>query len=124
MTEQKYRLTVNTLKYEEPWVFDGTLEDIISQLERVHGDVPDPLLWAEKVANLHKCRECDNLTWGTLWWYWAERVHEHDAYRGYRPAPTPLTVREFAYHVLNNEMLGIKKWKHLISIEPLPGEED
>lgn len=42
MTEQKYRLTVNTLKYEDPWVFDGTLKEIVEQLERVHGDQDAP----------------------------------------------------------------------------------
>ena len=50
MTEQKYRLTVNTLKYEDPWVFDGTLKDIIEQLERVHGDQDDPLEWASEAG--------------------------------------------------------------------------
>ena len=34
MTEQKYRLTVNTPNRPEHWTFDGTLDDIISQLER------------------------------------------------------------------------------------------
>ena len=33
MTEQKYRLTVNTLKHHETLTFDGTYEDIISELE-------------------------------------------------------------------------------------------
>ena len=33
MTEQKYRLTVNTLKHHETLTFDGTYEDIISALE-------------------------------------------------------------------------------------------
>ena len=57
MTEQKYRLTVNTPKPAEHWTFDGTLDDIISQLERVHGDRPDSPVWAEEVADDTKCTE-------------------------------------------------------------------
>lgn len=42
MTEQKYRLTVNTPSRTKHWTFDGTLDDIISQLERSRGDLNDP----------------------------------------------------------------------------------
>jgi len=42
MTEQKYRLTVNTLKHHETLTFDGTYEDIISELEGTQRDLHEP----------------------------------------------------------------------------------
>lgn len=116
MTEQKYRLTVNTLKYEDPWVLDGTLKDIIEQLERVHGDQDDPLEWASEAGVALPYPEDEEYGRLPLYRYWADEPH---TYRTIVPDPTPGTVCEFAYQVLNNEMLGIKTWKHLIDIDRL-----
>ena len=44
MPEPKYRLTVNTPKYDEAWEFDGTYEDIISELEGTQRDLHEPLM--------------------------------------------------------------------------------
>ena len=60
MTEQKYRLTVDTLKYEEAWTFDGTLKEIVEQLERVHGDQNDPLEWASEAGAGSPYPDCED----------------------------------------------------------------
>ena len=124
MTEQKYRLTVNTLKRQETLTFDGTYEDIISELEGTQRDLHEPLMWAEEVAHMVTCPECEELAWANVWWYWKERVGEQEAYRAELPEPNCDSVREYAYHVLKNDMLGCKKWEHLITLHPLPEEED
>lgn len=116
MTEQKYRLTVNTLKYDEAWTFYGTLKEIVEQLERVHGDQNDPLEWASEAGAGSPYPDCEDEETIPLYRYWLDEPH---TYRTIVPKPTCGTVCEFAYHVLNNEMLGIKTWKHLINIDRL-----
>jgi hypothetical protein len=124
MPEQKYRLTVNTLKHHETLTFGGTYDDIISALEGTQRDLHEPLMWAEEVAHLVTCPECEGLVWANVWWYWKERVGEQEAYRTDRPEPNCDSIREYAYHVLKNDMLGCKKWEHLITLHPLPEEDN
>lgn len=124
MTEQKYRLTVNTLKHHETLTFDGTYEDIISELEGTQRGLHEPLMWAEEVSHLVTCPEREELTWINVWWYWKEHVGEQEAYRTERPEPNCDSIREYAYHVLKNDMLGCKKWEHLITLHPLPEEDN
>nr|DAV69131.1 MAG TPA: baseplate protein [Caudoviricetes sp.] len=124
MTEQKYRLTVDTLKHHETLTFDGTYEDIIAELEGTQRYSHEPLLWAEDVAVAVTCPDCGETNWHDMWWYWKERVGEQEAYRPERPKPTCDSIREYAYNVLKNDMLGCKKWEHLITLHPLPEEED
>lgn len=122
MTEQKYQLRVNSPNRTEPWTFDGTLDDIISQLERVRGDRNDPPLWAEEVADDTKCTECGEHFWATRWWYWEERAEKKEVFYSYRPTPDCDTVREFACHVLLETPPGSPAWFTWSTIEPLPEE--
>lgn len=102
MSEPKYRLTVNTPSRTKHWTFDGTLDDIISQLERSRGE--------------H--------FWATRWWYWEERAEKKEVFYSYRPTPDCDTVREFACHVLLETPPGSSAWFTWSDIEPLPEEDN
>lgn len=86
MTEQKYLLTVHTPLAYVFQSLDGTLDEIIEQLEQVSLVVDSPLLWAEEVETLISCVECGNISWRTGWWYWFDKAQDRRLYFKRRPS--------------------------------------
>lgn len=124
MTEQKYRLTVYTPLAYSFQSLDGTLDEIIEQLERVSLVVDSPLQWAEEVETLIRCGECGNHSWRTGWWYWFDKAQDRRFYFKRRPTPTVPSVQRFAYQILAGDIRGFKKWEDYITLHPLPEEDN
>lgn len=122
MTEQKYRLTVNTPLAFSFQSLDGTLDEIIEQLEQVSLVVDNPLPWAEEVETLICCAECGIHSWRIGWWFWFDKAQDHRRYFKRRPAPTVPSVRRFAYQILAGDIRGYKKWEDYITLDRLEND--
>jgi len=125
MVEPKFLLSMNPQERVDRRTFAGTLDDIISWLEQLPANEPDPLLWAEEIAHDTRCTECGEHFWDTSWWYWEEQLAKKPVYYGYRPTPDSDTVLEFAYAIMRNRpLLPRMMGQPTITLHPLPEEDN